>query len=175
MTRFLDLIDHLQRQAVDQVAFYPLETLRRALEEGAIEIAFENGEPCGYLWHGPYRPGRDAVIYQAVIHYDLRRRRHGAELVGRIAWDATGAGSTGVRCRCRSGIDANEFWRELGFDCVSVVPGGARRRGEINVWRRPIQPGFFDRIIVHPSIVPADRSEYDRLRGTVNHRSRWAR
>ena len=172
----VSFVDSLQRQAADQVAFYPLETLRRAVDDGMVEVAFENGEPCGYLWHGPYRPGRDAVIYQAVIHYDLRRRLHGAELVGRIVWDATAAGSSGVRCRCRSGLDANDFWHEIGFGCVSVIPTRSRRGTDVNVWRRPIQAGFFDRLVVHPSTTLADRSEYDRRRRRGDSfASRWAR
>lgn len=158
----LALVDALQRQAVDQVAFYPRETLRRAIDGGDVEVAFENGEPCGYLWHGPYRPGRDAVIYQAVIHYDLRRRRHGAELVARIERDARIVGCAAVRCRCRSDIDANDFWRSLGFSPIAVLPGGHRRAAEINVWRRPIRAGLWDELEVVPSTTPADRRAYDR-------------
>ena len=172
----LALVDHLQRQAADQVAFYPLETLRRAIDGGFVDVAFENGEPCGYLWHGPYRSGRDAVIYQAVIHYDLRRRRHGAGLVAGIIEGAGRVGASGVRCRCRSGQDANEFWRELGFACIAVIHGTTRRRTDINVWRSPIRAGFWDGLTTAPSDQAADRSGYDRdRRAGVAFASRWAR
>lgn len=157
----LALVDALQRQAADQVAFYPRERLRRALEDDEIEVAFENGEPCGYLWHGPYNPGRDAVIYQAVIHYDLRRRSHGAELVTRIDRDARSNGCGGVRCRCRSDIEANAFWRELGFSCIAITASGVRRATDVNVWRRPLRAGFWDALSVVPSDRPSGRREYD--------------
>lgn len=156
----LTLVDSLQRQAVDQVAFYPRDTLRKAIEDGNVEFAFENGEPCGYLWHGPYNPHRDAVIYQAVIHYDLRRRQHGAELVTRIERDARLAGCNAVRCRCRSDIEANDFWQTLGFGCIATAPGGIRRNAVINVWRKPIALGLFDAWTVAPSTLPADRRGY---------------
>lgn len=171
----LSFVDALQRQAVDQVAFYPREALRRALDRGEIEVALENGEPCGYLWHGPYNPGRDAVIYQAVIHYDLRRRYHGAALVSRIIAAADLARSTGVRCRCRSDIEANDFWRSLGFVCTAVTSSGRRRNTEVNTWRRPIEAGLWDALHVPPSDRPAERSSYHRIRKTDPMPSRFAR
>lgn len=163
----ITLVDALQRQAVDQVAFYPRATLKRAIENGEIEFAFENGEPCGYLWHGPARAGRDLVIYQAVIHYDLRRRLKGAELVSRIIALGQSTSCAGVRCRCRSDIEANAFWRELGFGCIAVSSSGRRRATEINTWRRPIRVGLFDDFLVEPSSRPQDRRAYDRARSAA--------
>jgi hypothetical protein len=170
-------VDSLQRQAVDQVAFYPRSALQGAIDRDEVRVAFENGEPCGYLWHGPMRPGRDAVIYQAVIHYDLRRRLHGARLVVDVADRADKAGCAGIRCRCRSDVEANDFWYFLGFRVVSVQPGGKRRGAEINVWRRPILDGLWDDLIVSSSSVAANRSAYDReyRAGTLVSPSRFAR
>jgi hypothetical protein len=136
-------LDALQRQALDEVAFYPRSALERGLERGEIVTSFENGEPCGYLWHGPARGGRDLVIYQAVVHYDLRRRHHGLAMLARVAALALSAGSQGVRCRCRSSIPANDFWQAAGFRCIRTMPGGKRRGADINVWRLAIQPEAF--------------------------------
>lgn len=171
----LTMMDALQRQAADQVAFYPRSALQSAIDRDEVRVAFENSEPCGYLWHGPMRPGRDAVIYQAVIHYDLRRRLHGAALVVDVATRADEAGCTGVRCRCRSDVEANDFWWFLGFRVVSVLPSGRRRNTDVNVWRRPIEAGLWDDIIVPPSKRPAERSSYHRIRREVAMPSRFAR
>lgn len=174
-SHLLALMDHLQRHAADQVAFYPRSALQGAIDRDEVRVAFENGEPCGYLWHGPMRPGRDALIYQAVIHYDLRRRLKGTGLVIEVADMADRAGCSGVRCRCRSDVDANDFWHFLGFRVVSIVPSGRRRNTEINVWRRPIEDGFWDDFILPPSRRAAERSSYHRLRQEVTMPSRWAR
>jgi hypothetical protein len=177
--RSLLLVDALQRQAADQVAFYPRSRLQRAIEDGEIEFAFENGEACGYLWHGPPNPGRDLIIYQAVIHYDLRRRLKGAELVARLIELAATVGATGVRCRCRSDIEANEFWRTLGFDCIAVGRSGVRRNTDVNTWRRPLHVGFWDALTVAPSAKAKDRETYDLLyrtdRAALPVKSRFAR
>jgi hypothetical protein len=163
-------LDSLQRQAAEEVAFYPRSALKRALARGEIATSFENGEPCGYLWHGPANPGRDLVIYQAVVHYDVRRRQHGFTMLARVAAIAQAAMSTGVRCRCRSSIPANDFWAAADFRCIRVVPSGARRGAQINVWRMALQPEAFD-LWVPPSSAPVSRLGY--APGT--HGSRWNR
>lgn len=168
-------VDHLQRAASDEVAFYPRSALVEAIERDEIAIAFENGEPCGYLWRGPYRPGRDTIIYQAVIDYSLRRRHHGAGLVANLVSEAAALGATGVRCRCRSNLDANAFWRDLGFACIAVKPSGLRRLTEVNVWRHPIEAGLWDGLVVEPSTRELDRASYHRLRHLAPARSRFAR
>ena len=166
----VSFVDSLQRQAADQVAFYPRSALHGAVERGEIVTSLENGEPCGYLWRGPARPGRDLVIYQAVVHYDLRRRLHGAQMVAAVEELGRQSGCRAIRLRCRASLDANDFWRSLGFICTSTRPGGIRRNGQVNEWRRDLQPFFFD-IGTEPSNEPDDRSLY-RPGG---HGSRWDR
>lgn len=166
----LAFVDELQRQASDQVAFYPRAALVRAIEDGHIVTSFENGEPCGYLWHGPARPLRDLVIYQAVVHYDLRRRMHGAEMVAVVMAKAADADCTGVRLRCRASLEANDFWRSMGFICTAVKPGGVRRGGMVNEWRYDLAETLFDLAIV-ASDAADDRSSYT----PGGHGSRWDR
>ena len=50
-------IDYLQKQNADDLAFYPLTTLEKALEEGRVLTCEDNGEAAGYIWHGPVRSG----------------------------------------------------------------------------------------------------------------------
>lgn len=163
-------LDALQRQATEEVAFYPRSALERALHRDEITTSFENGEPCGYLWHGPMRPGRDVVIYQAVVHYDLRRRMHGFRMLASVASRALAAHATGIRCRCRSSIPANDFWAAADFQCIGVVPGGMRRGAQINVWRHAIEPELFD-LVTAPSEAPVTTALY--VPGS--HGSRWNR
>jgi GNAT superfamily N-acetyltransferase len=164
------LVDELQRQATDAVAFYPRAALERAIDRDEIQLAFENGEPCGYLWRGPLRAGRDAVIYQAVIHYDLRRRTHGAQLVAELEHQARVAGATGIRLRCRADLEANEFWRSLGFNCIAVGHSGIRRNTDVNTWHRPLQAGLFDDLTVEPSSRRRERSAYRLATGPMPNR-----
>ena len=172
----LNYVDKLQRANALELAFYPMSALRTALEDGRILGAEENGEPAGYLWHGPIRGGRDVFIYQACIDYDARRRYLGFSMVRKLLAKAEAAHSTGIRLRCASSSDSNEFWRAIGFYCTAVVPGGESRLRDLNLWRTDIQPGFF-RLQTKPSDAQMDRSAYMRSLsdGTNTLPSRFAR
>lgn len=77
----LSYIDKLQRQNADDLAFYPLTTLEKAIDDRHVLTCEDNGEPAGYLWFGAVRPGYDVTIYQACVDYDSRRRYLGWGMV----------------------------------------------------------------------------------------------
>lgn len=155
----LSYIDKLQRANALDLAFFPVEALRRAADQGHILMAQENGEPAGYLWHGSVRPGHDITIYQACIDYEARRRWLGFGLVRRLIDIGNAAMATGIRLRCASSSDSNAFWAAAGFYCTVVTEGGRSRKRDINAWRTDIQPGLF-RLSVEPSDRPMDRRDF---------------
>jgi ribosomal protein S18 acetylase RimI-like enzyme len=169
-------IDKLQHENADDLAFYPLATLEAAMESGHILSCFENGEPAGYLWHGPVRSGRDVTIYQACIDYDLRRQRLGHEIVSQLLASAKIAAATGVRLRCASSSEANRFWSAIGFYCTAVTNGGRKRGRQINHYRTDIAPTLF---VLHPVIAgtrPIDLTTYNREKAAgVQMASRFSR
>jgi hypothetical protein len=167
-------IDHLQKQNADDLAFYPLSTLEKAIEQRRIITTEDNGEPAGYIWHGPIRSGFDTIIYQACVDYDSRRRHLGWEMVNRLLNISMSA--TGIRLRCASSSDANAFWRLIGFYCTNVTTGGVKRQRDINYWRTDIQPTLFTLPSVQPSDEAIDESSWRRMRrdGLVMP-SRWSR
>lgn len=172
----LAYVDKLQRANALELAFYPMSALRTAWEDGRILGVEENGEPAGYLWHGPVRGGRDVFIYQACIDYDARRRRLGFAMVRELIAKAAAVGALGVRLRCASSSESNEFWRAIGFYCTTVVPGGRSRLRDLNLWRTDLTPGLF-RIEAIPSTREMDRTDYMRslVDGSNTLPSRFAR
>ena len=155
----LNYVDKLQRENALELAFFPLDALRRAREAGSIIGVSENGQWAGYLWHGALRPNRDVVIYQACIDYDARRQHLGHAMVRELMGRSTAASATGVRLRCASTSDSNQFWQAIGFYCTGVRQGGKSRQRDINEWRTDIQPGFFI-LSVEPSDRPMDRRAF---------------
>lgn len=122
----------LQRSNRESVGGLPGPAIQERVERGTLALAILNGDPCGYLmWD--YRDGI-LRLPQACIQYDARRKTYGAALwlwvVGR------NPDMTEARLRCAADIDANLFWQEMGFTCVSVVAGGSRRGRLINQWQR---------------------------------------
>tara|TARA_Y100000310_G_scaffold180259_1_gene180156 strand:- start:1341 stop:1877 length:537 start_codon:yes stop_codon:yes gene_type:complete len=176
MTKLLSYIDHLQKQNADDLAFYPLTTLEAALEDRRILTCLDNGESAGYLWHGPARTGFDIVIYQACVDYDSRKRDLGFGMVSSLIALGKAAGSNGIRLRCASSSESNEFWQTIGFYCTKVSKGGVKRSREINHWRTDIQVPLFSVEPAVPSTVAIDLKSYQQQkREGVKMPNRWER
>ena len=172
----LKYIDHLQRQNAEELAFYPLTTLEKAFEEGKIIGCYENDEPAGYLWFGSVRPGYDVTIYQACVDYSARRRHLGLGLVRDLMELGRAGAALGIRLRCASSSDANEFWRLTGFYCTRVSNGGIKRARMLNHWRTDLTPSLFIPEIVEPSRKQTNLKAYNKMkRDGIEMPSGWSR
>ena len=138
----LSYVDQLQRRNAENLSFYPLSVLEREILNHRVILAEVNGDPAGYLYHGSLS-STTLRIHQACIQYDLRGYLYGAALIGWLIEIGTVAGSGEIALRCGSDIAANGFWRAMGFDCVAVAEGGARRMRDINAWRLPLTDQLF--------------------------------
>lgn len=136
-------IDHLQRKNAEELSFYPLMVFEREIDNNRILLAYVNGEPAGYLYHGSMSLDKDCKIHQACIEYDLRGNWYGAGLCKQLEELAFIAGSKLISLRCGSDIAANAFWSNMGFDCVAITQGGVRRMRDINVWHKLLSNDFF--------------------------------
>ncbi len=174
--KIIPYIDHLQKQNADDLAFYPITTLEKAIENHRIITCEDNGETAGYLWHGPVRSGYDTVIYQACVDYDSRRRHLGWNMVCTLISLCQTGVATGIRLRCASSSASNEFWHLIGFYCTGVRNGGVKRSRDINEWRTDIQATLFTLPAVVPSKKPIDLASYGKKKNTgVSIPSRWSR
>ena len=176
MTASLKYIDHLQRLNADDLAFYPLTTLEKAIEQGQIVSCQDNNEPAGYLWHGSIRPGYDITIYQACVDYDSRKRHLGWGMVGELIELGKASGALGIRLKCASSSEANEFWKLIGFYCTRVSEGGVTRGRQLNHWRSDLTTSLFTADTVEPSTKPIDLTAYNKMkRDGVEMPSRFSR
>ncbi len=175
-TLTLAYIDHLQHMNANDLAFYPLNTLEKALESGYVLACYENDEPAGYLWHGPARAGFDITIYQACVDYSARRRHLGWGMVGELIELGKTSASLGIRLKCRSSSESNEFWKLIGFYCTHVSQGGAARSAHLNHWRVDIAASLFTPATVEPSNKPINLTDYNKMkRDGVEMPSRFSR
>lgn len=172
----LSYVDKLQRENADDLAFYPLTTLEAALESGHVIACEDNGEAAGYLWFGAVRGGYDVTIYQAVIDYSSRRRHLGFDMVRRLLDIGKVGGATGIRLKCASSAESNEFWQAIGFHCTRVTPGGIKRGRDLNHYRTDLQLGLFTLPTVEPSTRAINLAAYQSLkRNGVSMPSRFSR
>ena len=112
-TGFVQFLDFLQGKEKHALGFLPFTALRQAIELGRVLLCFENDEPAGYAIHGV--PKAESKIYQVVVCDDVRRIEHGTALVEAITARANAADSEILSLHCAEDLDANSFWKALGF------------------------------------------------------------
>ncbi len=160
----LSYVDSLQRKNATALSFYPKVVFEREIQAGRVVLALENDDPAGYCWHG----AMDDIcrIHQACIQYDIRGQLHGAAIVKWIEDLATAAGSRCVSLRCAADIEANGFWKAMGYTCEAVLQGGIRRSRDINAWTLRLQPELFV-FNVEPSSKRMSMAAWTAGRGTL--------
>jgi len=144
----LDYIDALQKKNAEALSFYPRQVFEREVENGRLFLAMLNGQPCGYIYAGAQNA--DVKLHQVCIQYDARRRWYGAALVQVVEHYANEGKAYTVTLRCGFDIEANEFWKALGYGVVAIHDGGIRRMRKINVWQKQLMPSLFEPIYVEP-------------------------
>jgi GNAT superfamily N-acetyltransferase len=146
----IDFVDGLQRKNAEALSFYPRQVFEREQRSGRLFLALLNGEPCGYIYAGAQ--GRDVKCHQVCIQYDARRRLYGAMLVQVLEAYAHEGHAATVTLRCEFDIEANEFWKALGYGVVTVHNGGIRRMRRINVWQKQLSPDLFEPVYIEPEV-----------------------
>jgi len=147
--QLLTYIDSLQKKNAEQLSFYPKQVFEREQKNGRLYLGMLNGEPCGYIYVGA--AGGDVKCHQVCIQYDARRKLYGAMLVMALENYANESLSNSITLRCGFDLEANKFWKELGYNCIAVKQGGVRRMRKINVWRKYLQPQLFETEWVEPA------------------------
>tara|TARA_R100000734_G_C3319046_1_gene114118 strand:- start:343 stop:942 length:600 start_codon:yes stop_codon:yes gene_type:complete len=145
----LTYIDSLQKKNAEQLSFYPKQVFEREQKNGRLYLGLLNGEPCGYIYVGA--AGGDVKCHQVCIQYDARRKLYGAMLVMALENYANESLSNSITLRCGFDLQANKFWKELGYNCIAVKQGGVRRMRKINIWRKYLQPQLFETKWVEPA------------------------
>ena len=91
-----------------------------------VFICEKNGDSVGYILLTPgNKVGSYAKIQQIVIQEDARRLEYGTLLIDAVRDFCEEIGRMGVTLRCRKDLDANKFWKNLGFDCYGIWKKGA--------------------------------------------------
>jgi hypothetical protein len=163
----IPFIDSLQRKNAEALSFYPKQVFEREAEKGRLFLGILNGQPCGYIYAGAR--SRDVKCHQVCIEYDARRRLYGAAIVTVLEHYASEGDCSSITLRCGFDLEANDFWKSLGYNCIAHQIGGVRRMRTINVWRKQIQPELFETLAIEPARGRADASVWQKNKqlGTV--------
>jgi hypothetical protein len=153
----LTYVVSLMRANRESVGGLPVPAVKERVDRGTVLLARINDDPVGYVLYD----NRAGVlrIPQACIQYDARRRRYGIALMQSLL--AMHPDAEEVSLRCAADLEANVFWRDMGFVCVGTSPGGKRRGRTINSWTLWLTP----RLITAQDIarVPAAQARQDTM------------
>tara|TARA_S200002703_G_scaffold145900_1_gene140553 strand:+ start:2596 stop:3189 length:594 start_codon:yes stop_codon:yes gene_type:complete len=152
----LIFIDSLQKKNAEALSFYPKQVFEREVNNGRILLGLLNGDPCGYIYVGARKP--DVKCHQVCIQYDARRRLYGAALVQ--ALEDYSRGCYTITLRCGFDLEANDFWKAMGYNCIDIQQGGIRRMRKINVWRKQLIPELFPDLQLSPAVGKTDASAW---------------
>jgi hypothetical protein len=163
----IDYIDALQRKNAEALSFYPRQVFEREQAKGRLFLGMLNGEPCGYLYVGA--AGQDVKCHQVCIQYDARRRLYGAGIVAVMEQYASEGNAASITLRCGFDLDANDFWKQMGYSCIAHHVGGVRRMRTINVWRKQLRAELFETLAIEPAAGVVDASVWrkNKRTGTV--------
>jgi len=162
--QMLIYIDMLQKKNSEALSFYPKQVFEREKENGRLFLGLLNGEPCGYLYVGA--TGGDVKCHQVCIEYDARRKMYGKMLAICLEEYAKEAYSASITLRCGFDLDANNFWKEMGYNVIQILDGGVRRMRKINVWRKYLRPQLFEDIYLEPAVGKTDASIWRKHKET---------
>ena len=157
-------IDSLQKKNAESLSFYPKQVFEREKQNGRLFLGMLNGEPCGYIYVGA--GGGDVKCHQVCIQYDVRRKLYGQMLVIALENYAKESFSNSITLRCGFDLEANGFWKEMGYNCIAVKQGGVRRMRQINVWRKYLQNQLFEPDWVQPAEGKTDSSLWRKHKKT---------
>jgi hypothetical protein len=156
----LKYVMSLMRANRESVGGLPSPAVLERLERGTVLLARINGDPVGYLLYD--LRSRHLRIPQACIQYDARRRKYGEALIAAL-FTSHADDVDEVSLRCAADLEANVFWRDMGFTCVATSPGGKRRGRTINTWTMWLTPRLIglDEISVRPAAELRQDCMYD--------------
>jgi len=162
--QMLIYIDMLQKKNAEALSFYPKQVFEREKENGRLFLGLLNGQPAGYLYVGA--TGGDVKCHQVCIEYDARRKLYGKMLAICMEEYAKEAYSASITLRCGFDLDANNFWKEMGYNVIQILDGGVRRMRKINVWRKYLRPQLFEDIYLKPAVGKTDASIWRKHKET---------
>jgi hypothetical protein len=162
--QMLIYIDMLQKKNAEALSFYPKQVFEREKENGRLFLGLLNGEPAGYLYVGA--SGGDVKCHQVCIEYDARRKLYGQMLAVCMEQYAKEAYSASITLRCGFDLDANNFWKEMGYNVIQILDGGVRRMRKINVWRKYLRPQLFTDFYLEPAVGKTDASIWRKHKET---------
>jgi hypothetical protein len=140
------LIDKLQKENSYAIGFIQNTVWDKYVFGGErnfiVLICEANNDPVGYVLITPGKSSyKYAKIQQIAIRNDARRLHYGTALLDVCKQFCIEFGRIGFTLRCRTDLESNKFWANLGFEKYGVWEKGKinhvgfKASNDINLWK----------------------------------------
>ncbi len=133
----LKFIEHLQRTWSNEVGFLPRSAIKRYIQQRCVLLVEQNKQYAGYLLWQLTRKGLLRVV-QLAVEPELLRERLGTDIMSYIETAAKKGSCSIVRLQTRIDINANIFFREVGFTTTAVFHRATTRNRPIIEWTKSL-------------------------------------
>jgi ribosomal protein S18 acetylase RimI-like enzyme len=133
-----DSCENLRKLDSGALGFFPKSEYPKAIVRDRVCFAQDGQNLVGFLFWGL----RDVTlrIQQLVVDKAYRRRKIGTALLLGMINHPDAREAVDVHLQCREDLDANHFWKALGFTVLCRTLGGSSRGKAINHWHKEIDP-----------------------------------
>lgn len=121
----------------NELGYLPAAVFQEAIDAGWLLVAVSDSELIGFL---RFRLRRDhvAVIYDVCVAAHARRQGVGRALIDAVYRQAREHGCCTIELKCPVDLEANDFYRAVGFTHVETLPG---KRRALNRWMLDLTKG----------------------------------
>jgi len=139
--RVLAYVVDLQSRNRDELGFLPRMALQEYIKRGQVIPAVDNDYWVGYVLYYDGRNGKrpqkhpDTVkIHQICVQHDARRILNAARLLANVETLARKNRFQYIKAWVATDIEANAFWRAMGYHLIAQRLGGQKRNRVHNLW-----------------------------------------
>ncbi len=139
--------DHAQSKHNEELGHLPRQALREYEARNQILTATENHQFVSYMLYYDGRNGKrprahpDTIkIHQCFTDYDARRLHIATALLNKLIDHANDTKFRYLKAFVATDLEANDFWKTVGFTLIGTRPGGLSRKRVHNIWVADLQP-----------------------------------
>ncbi|MBN1877093.1 MAG: GNAT family N-acetyltransferase [Anaerolineae bacterium] len=127
----IDMIKILADSHRQELGFVRRPALLEAIKRNEVLVAQNSHQIIGFV---EYHCRRDeqATLYHIAVETDYQSQGIGKILINALCAEAARVGKTFVCIKCPADLPANEFYKNIGGQLMTVEPG---KRRSLSVWR----------------------------------------
>jgi len=124
-SRDIDQIKQIADNYRYELGFIPKSVLERDIQRGEIIVA-ENSRIIGFV-HYHHRKDDQTTLYHITVCKEYQGKKIGSILVNALINEARKYGKSRIRLKCPIDLEANKFYKKIGFQKVGIENGKKRK------------------------------------------------